>query len=310
VTSFRVGGLNCHALTAGRLRLDGGAMFGVVPRPLWESRIPPDERNRIPLAMRCLLVEHDAGPVLIDTGLGNKESEKFRHIYGVENAGKAGPTRLEDALAEAGFKPADIRWVINTHLHFDHAGGNTALERGGAADRDGRLDDPVRPSVSPPIRLSFPNATYVVQQRELEFASRTNERTAASYLEHNFAPVGAAGRWRLVNGESVLVPGIRLVPTPGHVPHHQSVVIAHGGERACFLGDLVPTTAHVPLPWIMGYDLEPLVTLETKRALLSRAEADGWILVFEHDPAHGLGRVVRDGKSFGYAPLDTPSGQD
>ncbi len=280
-------------------------MFGVVPKPLWERRITPDQRNRIPLALRCLLVEHDAGPVLIDTGVGNKESDKFRDIYGVENAGRTGPTQLEDALAAAGFRPEDVRWVINTHLHFDHAGGNTFIP----------LHRPPSPSIPPAGRtegavaqLTFPNATYVVQQRELEFATHTNERTAASYLEHNFAPVGAAGRWRLVNGETELLPGIRLVPTPGHVPHHQSVVIADGGERACFLGDLVPTSAHVPLPWIMGYDLEPLVTLETKRALLSRAEADGWILVFEHDPTRALGRVVREGKSFGCAPLDTLSG--
>ena len=307
VTSFRVGKLTCHALEGGCQWLDGGAMFGVVPKPLWERRIVPDRRNRIPLALRCLLVEHDDGPVLIDTGLGNKESDKFRDIYGVQNAGRTGATQLEDALAEAAFRPEDVRWVINTHLHFDHAGGNTFI--------------PLHPAPSPSIlkggraeggaaQLTFPNATYVVQQRELEFATHTNERTAASYLEHNFAPVGAAGRWRLANGETEVLPGIRLVPTPGHVPYHQSVVIAHGGERACFLGDLVPTTAHVPLPWIMGYDLEPLVTLETKRALLSRAEADGWILVFQHDPTHPIGRVVREGKSFAYAPLDTPSGAD
>ena len=285
-------------------------MFGVVPRPLWERRISPDDRHRIPLALRCLLVEHDAGPVLIDTGLGNKESEKFRDMYGVENAGTAGPTQLEDALAEAGFQPADVRWVINTHLHFDHAGGNTYVENGQDGPK-GQGDYAAHAASSAgPALLAFPNATYVVQQRELQFATHTNERTAASYLEHNFAPVAAAGRWRLVNGETELLPGIRLVPTPGHVPYHQSVVIAHGGERACFLGDLVPTTAHLPLPWIMAYDLEPLVTLESKRSLLSRAEADGWILVFEHDPTHALGRVVRERKSFSFAPLDTPSGQD
>lgn len=305
VTTIRVGRLTCHALEGGRQWLDGGAMFGVVPKPLWERRIAPDERNRIPLALRCLLVEHDAGPVLIDTGLGNKESDKFRDIYGVENAGRHGPTQLEDALAEAGFQPADVRWVINTHLHFDHAGGNTFIPLHGPPSP---FNPPVGRTEGVAPQLTFPNATYVVQQRELEFASHTNERTAASYLDHNFAPVGAAGRWRLVNGETELLPGIRLAPTPGHVPHHQSVVIADGGERACFLGDLVPTSAHVPLPWIMGYDLEPLVTLETKRAWLSRAEADGWILVFEHDPTHAAGRVVREGKSFVYAPLDTPSG--
>ncbi len=292
VTTFRVGRLTGHALEAGVQRLDGGAMFGVVPKPLWERRIAPDERNRIPLALRCLLIEHDAGPVLIDTGLGNKETAKFRAIYGVENTGKAGPTQLDDALAEAGFRAADIRWVINTHLHFDHAGGNTHI--------------PLHPPPSPSIALSFPNATYVVQRGELEFATHTNERTAASYLDHNFLPVAAAGRWRLVNGETEVLPGIRLVPTPGHVPYHQSVIVADGGERACFLADLVPTTAHVPLPWIMGYDLEPLVTLESKRALLSRAEADGWLLIFEHDPTRPMGRVVKDGKSLAFAPLDTP----
>lgn len=154
--------------------------------------------------------------------------------------------------------------------------------------------------------MSFPNATYVVQKRELEFASHTNERTAASYLPPNFAPVTAAGRWHLAGGEVELVPGIRLVPTPGHVPYHQSVLVEDGGETACFLADLVPTSAHLPLPWIMGYDLEPLVTLETKRRILGRAADEGWILVFVHDPERGVGRVVRQGKSYGYAPLDTP----
>jgi glyoxylase-like metal-dependent hydrolase (beta-lactamase superfamily II) len=311
VTTFRVGRLVCHALDGGRQRLDGGAMFGVVPKALWARRIAPDAQNRIPLALRCLLIEHDDGPVLVDTGLGNKESDKFRAVYGVENAGTHRPTRLDDALAEAGFAPADVKWVINTHLHFDHAGGNTTADGrpGGPAGEPAGGADRL-PAAGPPVRLTFPNATYVVQQGELEFATHTNERTAASYLGHNIQPVGAAGRWRLVSGETELLPGIRLVPTPGHVPHHQSVVVADGGERACFLADLVPTTAHVPLPWIMAYDLEPMVTLETKRALLSRAEADGWILVFEHDPVQGIGRVVREDGRFAFAALDTPPGGD
>jgi glyoxylase-like metal-dependent hydrolase (beta-lactamase superfamily II) len=298
IETFRIAGFTCHLLDAGRQWLDGGAMFGVVPKPLWERRIEPDEANRIPLAMRCLLVEHDAGPVLIDTGLGNKEKKKFRDIYGVENAGTAGRTLLEDALAEAGFAPSDIRYVINTHLHFDHAGGNTYVVRGEEGEGRGEEEQPTKV-----IRLSFPNATYVVQRGELEFARQTNERTAASYLGPNFEPVDAAGRWDLVDGETGFLPGIRLVPTPGHVPWHQSILLTGAGETLCYLGDLVPTAAHLPLPWIMGYDLEPLVTLETKRALLGRAEAEGWVLAFEHDPAHGLGRVVTDGKSYAYAPL-------
>ena len=137
--SFKVGRLTCHALEGGMQRLDGGAMFGVVPKPLWQRRIPADERNRIPLALRCLLVEHDAGLVLVDTGLGNKEGDKFKDIYGVANEGKDGRTRLEDALAELGYGPAEVRWVIDTHLHFDHAGGNTYRDPSGRVLAYGKL---------------------------------------------------------------------------------------------------------------------------------------------------------------------------
>ena len=276
-TTFTVGRLQCHALEGGMQRLDGGAMFGVVPKPLWERRIVPDERNRIPLALRCLLVEHDDGPVLIDTGLGNKETAKFKDIYGVENEGRTGRTCLEDALAERGYRPEDVRWVINTHLHFDHAGGNTFR------DPDGN------------VALSFPRARYVVQKGELDFASHTNERTAASYLAPNFATVP----FTLLDGEAEVLPGLCCVPTPGHVPYHQSILVESGGERACFLADVVPTSAHLPLPWIMAYDLEPLVTLESKRRLYARAELEGWLLLFEHDPAVVGGRLGRDGKGFG-----------
>ena len=206
---------------------------------------------------------------------------------------------LEDALAEAGYTRADVKWVVNTHLHFDHAGGNTYVSR----DREEGGGSGEEASATREIRRSFPNATYVVQRGELDFAMRPNERTAASYLAPNFTPVTELDGWRLVEGEVELLPGIRVVPTPGHVPHHQSVLVTSDGETACYLADLVPTSAHLPLPWIMGYDLEPLVTLETKRRLLARAEADGWLLLFEHDPEHGRGRVVRDGKSYAYAPV-------
>jgi glyoxylase-like metal-dependent hydrolase (beta-lactamase superfamily II) len=276
-TTFQVGHLTCHALEGGTQRLDGGAMFGVVPKPLWERRIPADARNRIPLALRCLLIEHDDGLVLIDTGIGNKEDQKFRDIYGVENAGRDGRTQLEDALRELGHGPEDVRWVINTHLHFDHAGGDTWRDPSGT------------------IGVAFPKARYVVQRRELDFAHHTNERTAGSYLTPNFDGVP----FTLLDGESEPLPGIRCLPTPGHVPFHTSILIDSGGEHACFLADLVPTSAHLPLPWIMGYDLEPLVTLESRRRLYRRAEAEGWLLVFEHDPVVVAGRLGKEGKSFG-----------
>lgn len=280
---FQLGGLRCHLLEGGFQRLDGGAMFGVVPYPLWSRRVAHDDRHRILLAMRCLLVEHPDGPVLIDTGLGNKEDRKFLDIYGVDNDGLEGATQLEDALAVAGFLPRDVRWVINTHLHFDHAGGNTTL--------DPELEDDPRRHVRP----SYPNATYVVQKGELEFARKANERTRASYLPHNYEPVASANRWRLLEGDGEVLPGISVRVTPGHVPWLQSVIVRDRGETAVFMSDLIPTTAHLPLPWIMGYDVEPLRTLESKRAFLDEAVREGWKLVFEHDPAVAAGRLEREG---------------
>jgi glyoxylase-like metal-dependent hydrolase (beta-lactamase superfamily II) len=257
-------------------------MFGVVPKTLWERRIPADERNRIPLGMRCLLIEHPDALVLIDTGAGNKESEKFHSIYGIENAsiGGLGATQLESALAEAGFTPDDVTMVINSHLHFDHAGGNTRRRNDGT------------------IALSFPNARYVIRQGEWDWAHRTNERTSASYFPHNFDPVQEAGAVEFVNADVELLPGITLRHTPGHTPHHQGVLITSGDERMFYLADIAPTVAHVPLPWIMGYDVEPLVTLETKRHLWAQSSDENWTVVFEHDASTAWGRVVRDGKGF------------
>ncbi|MDT8368945.1 MAG: MBL fold metallo-hydrolase [Longimicrobiales bacterium] len=263
VRTFRVGDLTVHAIEAGLQRLDGGAMFGVVPRPLWERRIAPDGRNRIPLAMRCLLIEAPNALVLVDTGAGNKENEKFVSIYGIENAGS--PTRLEDGIRAAGHAPDAVDLVLSTHLHFDHAGGNTV-----------RRDDGE-------IVPAFANATYVVQRREFDFAQSGNERIRASYLAPNIDPV-PRDRWRFLEGEEEVTRGVRVECTPGHTPHHQSVWIEDSGESAVFLADVCPTTAHLPLPWIMGYDLEPLVTLESKRSLWERARREGWRLIFEHDP--------------------------
>jgi glyoxylase-like metal-dependent hydrolase (beta-lactamase superfamily II) len=275
-----------HAIQAGGQRLDGGAMFGVVPKTLWERRIPADDRNRIQLGMRCLLIEHDAGPVLVDTGAGNKEDQKFHQIYGVENEAKpgGGPTRLEDGIREAGFEPDDIVMVINSHLHFDHAGGNTMRDASGA------------------IRPTFRNARYVVQRGEYEYATHTNERTAGSYFAHNFVPVRDAGQFDFIDGEQEILPGIRAIPTPGHTPHHHGLLIESDDERAFFIADLTPTSAHLPLAWIMGYDVEPLVTLETKRRILPRAAEEDWLVVFEHDAAVAWSKIALDGKSYALKP--------
>jgi len=269
--TLAIGGMRVHALEAGLQWLDGGAMFGVVPRPLWERAVPPDDRHRIPLALRCLLVETPNALVLIDTGIGNKENEKFRDIYGVDNAGD--PTRLEDAIRSVGFGVDDVDLVVNTHLHFDHAGGNLVVTPDGT------------------LVPAFPNARYVMQKGELAFAETPNERVRASYMAKNFTPLVEAGVVDEVEGPTDLLDGIRLFPTPGHTPFHQSIILESQGETALFLADLCPTRAHLPLPWIMGYDLEPLVTLETKRDVLGKAEAEGWLLVFQHDAAVPWGRL-------------------
>ena len=278
VESRTVGDLRVHALQAGLQQLDGGAMFGVVPKLLWERKIPADALNRIPLGMRCLLVEHPDGLVLIDTGVGDKETDKFYGIYGIENSaiGGVGPTQLESALGQVGFAPADVMLVINSHLHFDHAGGNT---------RKGESGEPVP---------SFPNARYVVRRGEWDWAHRANERTSASYFPHNYDPIQAAGKLELVDDDVELLAGLSLRRTPGHTPHHQGVLIESGAERMFFLADLAPTTSHVPLPWIMGYDVEPLVTLESKRRLWAEASSEGWTMVFEHDSVNAFGKIVPD----------------
>ena len=271
-----VGSIRIHAIESGIQWLDGGAMFGVVPKPLWQRRIPSDDQNRIPLALRCLVIESPDELVLVDTGIGNKESEKFHELYGVENAGN--PTRLEDGIKAAGFMPDDIGIVLCTHLHFDHAGGNTFR------DSEGN------------IRPAFPNARYVVQRGEFDFAHSGNERIRASYLRQNFDPIEEAGLWDFVEGATEVIPGVKVLPTPGHTPFHQSVVIESDGETACFLADVCPTAAHIPLPWIMGYDLEPLVTLESKRKLWALARDREWLLIFEHDLLIPWGRLDIDSK--------------
>lgn len=286
VETLTIGRLKVHAIQAGGQRLDGGAMFGVVPKPLWERRIKADERNRIQLGMRCLLIEHERGLVLIDNGAGNKENPKFHEIYGVENTGTNGRTLLEDGLREVGARPEEIALMIDTHLHFDHAGGNTWIDGAGV------------------VRPTFPNARYVVQRGEYEWATHTNERTAASYFPHNFEPIVAAGQYDFVTGETEIWPGIRLLPTPGHTPHHQSILIESDGAAAFYPADLMPTSSHVPLPWIMGYDVEPLRTLETKRAILKRAVDEDWLLIFEHDAFVTSGRVQVDGRGYGFQISD------
>jgi glyoxylase-like metal-dependent hydrolase (beta-lactamase superfamily II) len=272
--ALELGDLRVTVLNDGFQRLDGGAMFGVVPKPLWERRMTPDERNRIRLALRCLLVETPAGPLVVDTGIGPKEEvrdPRFCDIYGVEREGG-----LVAELAALGVAPGDVRVVVNTHLHFDHCGGNTSLREGGA------------------IVPTFPNARYVAVRGEWEDALHATERSRASYRADNFLPLEQLGRVELVEPDAEIVPGVSFEHAPGHTRFHQGVRLTGGGETALFCADLVPTAAHLPYPYIMAYDLYPLDTLATKKRLLSRAAREGWRLILEHEPGFPVGRIRQD----------------
>jgi len=257
---MKLGDIEFHVLTDGTLRLDGGAMFGVIPRVMWERKMPPDDRNRITLAMNCPLIRAAGKWILVETGAGDKWDAKRRDIFAFE-----GQTRLLDQLLARGVAPEQIDFVINTHLHFDHCGWNTRL-------------------VNEKVVPTFPNARYVLQRGELEHAKRPTERDRASYMDDNFLPVEAAGQFWLLEGETEVVPGVEVFRVPGHTRDMQCVRLRGGGKTAVFLADLVPTTAHLPLPWIMGFDLYPLTTLENKKKWIPQAAREEWLCLFAHDP--------------------------
>ncbi len=266
---FDSGDLRVTIVSAGTLWLDGGAMFGVVPKALWAKLRPPDERNRILLGMNVVLVDDGVTRTLIDNGAGTKWDAKKRDIYGFTLRSP------EEFLRPAGLTPSDIDVVLDSHLHFDHAGGNTG------PDAQGRAVP------------AFPNARYVVQKGELEFARSDNERIRASYVPDDFEPVAAAGMFDFVEGDARVDERIEVLLAPGHTPFLHVPLIRTGEHTIAFLADLVPTASHVPFPYIMGYDLEPLRTLESKKRILRMAAREGWRLVFEHDVDLPIG-VLRD----------------
>ncbi len=270
---MELGDLELTRVSDGEFRLDGGAMFGVVPRTLWGKRLPPDERHRVPLGMRPLLVRGEK-TVLIDAGCGDKMDAKSADIYGLERA-----YHLDHSLAEAGISPDDIDIVLASHLHFDHVGGFTARQP------DGR------------IVPRFPRARYVAHRQEWDDATHPHDRNRASYPQENFVPLHDAGVLTLVGDEAEVMPGVRLRRSGGHTMHHQVVMIVSGGRTAVFTADMFPTSVHVPDPWVMGYDLYPMDTLAFKRAFAREAIEREYLLFFEHDPSMAAGILrEKDGK--------------
>jgi glyoxylase-like metal-dependent hydrolase (beta-lactamase superfamily II) len=264
---MKFGDLELVPLLDGTFKLDGGAMFGVIPKPLWERRAPSDERNRIRMAMRPLLVR-GAKTMIIDAGAGDKMGPKSEEIYAIDRA-----RNVSDGLADAGLTEADVDIVLASHLHFDHAGGFTRRDASGD------------------LVAVFPRARYIARTGEYADAIRPNERNRASYLAENYVPLREAGVLDLVDGDETIMPGVRVRRTGGHTMHHQIVMIESGGRTAVFAADLIPTVAHIDPVWVMGYDLYPMDTLDFKRAFVQEAIDREYLIFFEHDPDVAAGYI-------------------
>ena len=252
-----LGDFELTLLSDGTYWLDGGAFFGVVPKPLWEKKMKPDERNRLAAGMNSVLVRTGKQTVLIETGMGNKLSEKMKKIHEPQE-------KLLESLAAAGVAPDQVDVVINTHLHFDHCGWNTVYEKGQAV-------------------ATFPKARYYVQEGEWRHASLQHERDRVSYISDNYDPLVRNGQMHLLHGDGEIVPGISVKVYPGHTRNLQAVMLRSGGKKACYVSDLVPTTAHLDLTWVMAFDLFPLETIESRKRLWEVAVPEQWLMIFTHD---------------------------
>jgi methylmalonyl-CoA epimerase len=271
-----LGSLRLTSLNDGTLRLDGGAMFGVVPRPLWEKKAPPDDRNRILLGMRPLVVEAEWGRMIIDCGAGDKMDARSADIYALDRR-----RHLDHALADAGLTAESFGYVLATHLHFDHFGGATTRDPDGV------------------VRPRFPKATYFIRRAEWQDATHPHERNRASYLQDDFVPLDKAGVIGFYDADQEIQPGVRVVRTGGHTGQHQIVFLESAGKIAVFTADLIPTTAHIQDAWIMGYDLFPMETLAFKKRFIRDAIEREFLIFFEHDPFVAAGYIrERDGKRF------------
>jgi glyoxylase-like metal-dependent hydrolase (beta-lactamase superfamily II) len=272
---MELGSLELTCVSDGGFRLDGGAMFGVVPRVLWEKKSPPDAQNRIRMGTNCLLVARGSDLLLIDTGIGDKHDARFCDMHAMDPAA----VRLPESIRRAGYELEDVTHVLLSHLHFDHCGWNTR-ESGGR------------------IVPTFPKARYWLQRGEVEHARHPNERDRASYFPFNWEPLFEAGVVELFGDEAEPILGVKAVRAPGHNAD-LCIVLLDGGDggkeaKGIYWADLVPTSAHVPYPWIMSYDLYPLTTLENKKLWLPRAAQGNWLCVFEHDPDIPFGRLVEE----------------
>jgi glyoxylase-like metal-dependent hydrolase (beta-lactamase superfamily II) len=267
-----VGDFELTICTDGTYYLDGGAMFGVVPKPLWEKRAPADELNRILLGANTVIVRTGRHTVAIETGLGNKLGPKLREIYSASE-------RLPQSLAAAGIRPEEVDIVINSHLHFDHCGWNTVK------DADGT------------VRPFFPNARYFAHRGEVEHGHMQYERDRISYISDNYDPLINSGQMSLIDDrQAQIVPGISCEVYPGHTAQTMAIHIDSAGKRATYISDLMPTSAHMDPTWVMGYDLYPMTCIEERKRFLSRAVPEQWLVLFTHDHQRPMGYVTLNEK--------------
>jgi len=280
VNNLSLGRFSLHGLRDGYFALDGGSMFGVVPKPIWEKTFAADEQNRIHFGLNSLLIETESAKVLVDTGIGSLIPDKFLQYYEVEQ-----DPGLVQTLRNLGTEPGAIDFVINTHLHFDHCGGNTRKDE----------KDQIVPV--------FPKAKYVIQKGEWEYGLNPVYRDKVSYFSQTYAPLRDGGLLQLIDGDGPVTEGVSVILTPGHTSHHQSVLVESGGKKLAFLGDAVPTSAHVGLAYIASYDIFPMTTLETKTKILDKAAEEDWIIAFVHDPQHFFGKIRKSKDKFIFEPL-------
>ena len=266
--SLTLGDFELSIFSDGTYPLDGGAFFGVVPKIMWSRRAAADERNYVQAGLNSLLIRTGKQTVLVETGMGNKLSDRMVKFYGQ-------PAQLLGNLAAGGVRPEDIDIVINTHLHFDHCGWNTVR-------KDGK------------VVQTFPRAKYYAPEGEWQYARRPSERDAISYIPDNYDPLVQSGQMTLLKGGEEIVPGFSVKTFPGHTAHMQAVIVQSEGRTACYISDLIPTTAHIDLTWGMGFDLYPLQTIESKKQYYAKAMAEKWLTVFTHDPKTPWAYVEKD----------------
>lgn len=273
---MKIGNYNLHSVQTGLFKLDGGAMFGVVPKPLWQKTNPSDPENRIDMCTRALLLESNSKKILIDNGIGYKLSEKLNKIYDVNYS----EYTLENSLKKLNLTKEDITDVILTHLHFDHAGGSTYYDE----ERN--------------LKPSFPNAVYHVQKKQFEWALNPSERDRASFFPENYKPLEAMKVLNQIDGEYKFDSEITLLPVNGHTSNMQLIKISDGENTMLYLADLIPTAGHIPAPYIMGYDLFPLTTLDEKKKYLMEISDNNWTVFFEHDPYNECAKIGKGEKGY------------